>query len=228
MVVTAGARVFVLIPAYNEAAHLGAVIDDLRSCDFTDIVVCDDGSTDDTSAVARAKGALVVRHPLRRGAGAAVYTAMEVALRRGAEVVVLVDGDGQHHARDARKLVTALAEHGVAVALGNRMHDPAQIPFVRRQFNRLGTLVTRLLGGARVCDSQCGLRALTAAGAHALPVRSDGYEFCSEMIRQLARQRLPFIEVPVGVTYHQVKTTKGQNLANGITTAWRLFLRAFS
>jgi glycosyltransferase involved in cell wall biosynthesis len=220
-------KTVVLLPAYNEAAHLGAVLDGLIALGYRDVVVCDDGSTDGTAEVARARGVHVVRHPLNRGPGAASATAVEVGLRLGAEALVLMDADGQHLPADVPRLVAALAASGALVALGNRRYGASGMPFFRRVLNALGTLVTRLLGGASVADSQCGFRALRADAAHKLRIRSNGFEYCSDMLREIRRQRIPYVEVPVAVVYHRRSLSKGQSLANGLTTAWRLVFRTF-
>jgi glycosyltransferase involved in cell wall biosynthesis len=98
-----------IVPAYNEATAIAATVADIRAhAPEFDVVVIDDGSTDDTDAAARAAGAVVVRHPFNLGIGGAVQTGYQYALEHGYDVAVQVDGDGQHDARHIRDLLSEL------------------------------------------------------------------------------------------------------------------------
>lgn len=218
-------RIIVAIAAYNECRTIAGVIADLKAHGYCHIVVCDDGSDDQTGAIARTAGATVLRHLLNRGAGAASRTAIEAALAMGAEVVVSMDADGQHLASDVPLLVGTLVDENVEMAFGNRMYAPERIPRVRRIYNRIANLLTRSLGGARLADTQSGFRAYRARAARLIEVRSSGYEYCSEIAREVRKHKLNYLEVPVTVVYDEFYGSKGQSLYNGFKTAWQLFLR---
>jgi glycosyltransferase involved in cell wall biosynthesis len=217
--------VVVAIGALNEAESIAAVLEDLTTHGYDRVVVCDDGSRDNTSEIARSAGAIVPRHLLNRGAGAASRTAVEIALLLGADIVVTMDADGQHLAKDIRALVGELVSQNVDLVFGNRMHIPARVPRVRRVYNRFANLLTHALGGIRLSDTQSGFRAYSADAARQIKLRSSGYEYCSEIAREVRRQKLSYSQVPVEAVYHQFYGSRGQNLYNGFKTAWRLFMR---
>jgi polyprenyl-phospho-N-acetylgalactosaminyl synthase len=107
----------IVIPAYNEALTIAEVVSGaVKIADR--VVVVDDGSRDETSARAKAAGALVVRHAVNRGVGAALGTGIEAAIRLGADAVVTMDADGQHRAEDAAKVLDRLAQGDVDFVIG--------------------------------------------------------------------------------------------------------------
>ena len=103
------AQVYVVIAAYNEGTVIARVVTDVGNAGYR-VVVVDDGSLDRTADVARAAGAIVVRHPFNLGQGAALQTGIDYALAHAAAVVVTFDGDGQHRVSDIARLTCALAE----------------------------------------------------------------------------------------------------------------------
>jgi len=221
-------RVFIALAAYNEATEIGSVIDDLHVHGYRDIVVCSDGSTDETAEISYRKGAITLEHPINRGAGAASKTAIDAALSQGADAIVLMDADGQHAASDVQKLVTALNEQKVDIAIGDRMRNNSNMPFIRRIFNTIAGLITRALGGAAIRDTQSGFKAFTSAAARTIRIRSNDFEFCSEIVREIRYHKLSFAEIPIQVIYSDYSQSKGQSFYRGIRTAWRLFVRSIS
>jgi glycosyltransferase involved in cell wall biosynthesis len=147
-------RVSVLIPAFNEAASIGDVVQRIKSAgDWLEILVVDDGSSDATSETARAAGARVVRHPYNKGNGAAVKTAIREA--RG-ELVLLLDGDGQHDPTDVQKILSFLPEYDLVV--GARAWG-AQATFSRGLGNVLLARLASYLCGQKIPDLTSGFRA---------------------------------------------------------------------
>ncbi|HEU4367472.1 MAG TPA: glycosyltransferase family 2 protein [Methylomirabilota bacterium] len=154
----------VLVPAFNEAARIGRVLTGIRAAvpDAT-VLVVDDGSSDDTAAVARAAGARVVRLAFNLGAGVAAQTGYKLAIREGFDCVVHLDGDGQHEPADIPVLL-ALLERGEAdVAIGSRfLGGTAYQPSVlRRAGMGLFRWLTWMLTGARFTDVTSGFRAFS-------------------------------------------------------------------
>lgn len=144
----------VVIPAFEEAASVGQVVRDLRAAgDWREILVVDDGSTDDTSAVAREAGAVVIRHPYNKGNGAAVKTGIRAA--RGAYVLIL-DGDGQHRPDDARRIVARLGDYDLVV--GARA-SRTQASGARRLGNAVLNRLASYLTGHPIPDLTSGFRA---------------------------------------------------------------------
>ena len=209
-------QLWVICAAYNEAAMIGRVVSELRRAGYLTVVV-DDGSADATGPIAAAAGAHVVTHPLNLGQGAALQTGMDYALSRGAEVLVTFDADGQHRVADIRRLVEALARERAAFALGSRFLGEAQdLPPLRRLILRAATVFTRLTTGLRLTDSHNGLRALTRRGAAAIRLRQNRMAHASEILAEIARSRLPYVEVPVSIEYTAYSLAKGQRLSDSV------------
>jgi glycosyltransferase involved in cell wall biosynthesis len=140
----------VIIPAFNEAARIGAVINGVRAAAAAaDVVVVDDGSSDETAAAARAAGALVIRHPFNLGYGVAIQTGYKYALARGYAFLAQVDGDGQHDPAGIQALLAAVRTGSCDFALGSRFlgEGSYQPPLARRLgmafFRGIVTLVIR-------------------------------------------------------------------------------------
>jgi glycosyltransferase involved in cell wall biosynthesis len=154
----------VLIPAFNEAARIGRVLAGVRAAvpDAT-LLVVDDGSADDTTAVARAAGARVVRLPFNLGAGVAAQTGYKLAVREGYECVVQLDADGQHEPADIPALLAVIAHDEADVAIGSRFLDGANTyrpGLLRRVGMGLFRWLAWLLTGMRFSDVTSGFRAL--------------------------------------------------------------------
>ncbi len=221
------ASVGVIIPAYNEEASVAAVVRSCIAAGFPDIIVVDDGSSDATAEEAREAGARVVRHPINRGAGAATETGLELARRLGMQHVVITDADGQHDAGDLSRLLSAVQGKGADIAIGSRfLHAENRIPFLRRAFNAVANLITFVLTGIRTSDSQSGMKALGPRALEKIRIRTDGFEFCTEIFQEIGYHRLRFVEVPVTVRYDKASMRKGQNFSTGLSTVAKLFLRS--
>lgn len=203
--------IWVVVPAYNEGRVLGTVVEELVARGHR-VVVVDDGSTDDTPAVARRAGAAVLRHAVNRGQGAALQTGIAYALRRGAEQIVTFDSDGQHAAEDVDVLVAPLLAGRADVVLGSRFIGTSEgMPAMRKMLLALAVVFTRVASGASVTDTHNGLRAFTRAAAAKLDIRLDRMAHASEILDQIVRQELRFEEVPVHVRYTEYSRRKGQS-----------------
>jgi glycosyltransferase involved in cell wall biosynthesis len=217
--------VWVVIAAYNEARAIERVIADVRHCSFSAVLV-DDGSSDATAEVAERAGAVVVRHPVNLGQGAALQTGIEFALHKGADVIVTFDADGQHRATDIAGLVDALARHGVDYALGSRFLGGAiDLPPVRRRLLKAATWFTRITSGLSLTDTHNGLRAMTRRGASAIRLRQNRMAHASEFLYQIAASELKYVEVPVTIEYSAYSLAKGQKLGDALSILVDLLAR---
>jgi polyprenyl-phospho-N-acetylgalactosaminyl synthase len=207
---------WVVVAAYNEASVVGRLVADLIAHGHR-VVVVDDGSTDATGSIALSAGAIVVTHPANLGQGAALQTGIAFALRRGAETIVTFDADGQHRAGDVAALLSALADRNADFALGSRFlaATPA-MPHPRRLLLRAATWFTRLTSGLQITDTHNGLRAMTRRGASKIALRQNRMAHASELLHQIARSGLRYVEVPVTVEYSSYSLAKGQRLADSL------------
>ncbi|MBO0712188.1 MAG: glycosyltransferase family 2 protein [Acetobacteraceae bacterium] len=204
------ASIWVVIAAYNEAAVIGHVLCDLIARQYN-VIVVDDGSHDATADVAAGAGAWLVPHPVNLGQGAALQTGIKFGLAHGASHIVTFDADGQHRAADIPRLLDALDASGADFALGSRfLGQSPGMPPSRRWLLRAATAFTRLTTGLKVTDTHNGLRAMTRRGASRLALRQNRMAHASELLEQMARSGLAYVEVPVTIDYSRYSLAKGQ------------------
>jgi len=151
-------------------------------------------------------------------------TGINAANRIGSDIVVTMDGDGQHNPADIDRLVAPIRDDHVDVVLGSRMINSEGMPFVKRVANRVGNLVTLLLYGLHVSDSQSGFRAYSYFATTKIDTKADKYEYDSKVIREIKNNRLHFVEVPVHTRYTEYSMQKKdkQGFVNGIVTLYRM------
>jgi len=211
--------VWIVVPAFNEACRLAATLAPLIRL-YPHVVVIDDGSHDETALVARRAGAWVLRHALNCGQGAALQTGITFALARGAEFVVTFDADGQHDPRQIADLLDPLRKRKAEVALGSRFLGRAEgIPWTRRLVLKAGVCFTRLVSRIRVTDAHNGLRAMTKQAAGHIHLMQNRMAHASEILDQIKRARLRFVEVPVTIRYTPETLAKGQSSLQAVKIA---------
>lgn len=215
----------VVVPLYNEATVVGDVVRDLRTS-FPVVVAVDDGSTDGSAAVARAAGAVVVEHPINLGQGAALQTGIETALRLGAEYVVTFDSDGQHQRVDAEAMVARLRSGEADVVFGSRFLDTRTRPgLVKRAVLRAAIVYSNATTGVHLTDTHNGLRALNRRAASTLRIRQNRMAHASEIIEQVGRARLRWVEHPVHILYTDYSRSKGQSVFNAVNILTEMIYR---
>lgn len=204
--------VFVVIPAYNEGDAIADVVQQIVPR-FQRIIVVDDGSVDASAGTARRAGATVLVHPVNLGQGAALQTGIEFALHEGAEYVVTFDADGQHDPNDVPSMIAALDTSRSDVALGSRFMAGSRTNASRsrRLLLKAATLFTRVTTGLKITDAQNGLRVFTRAGAKQMRIRQNRMAHASEILEQIARQKIAYVECPVTIRDTDYSRTKGQS-----------------
>lgn len=207
---------WIVIPAYNEGPVIGDVVAGVRAR-YPNVVVVDDCSTDVTGDAAARAGAVVLRHPINLGQGAALQTGITFALSRGAAFVVTFDADGQHRVEDVAALHARQRETGADVVIGSRFLGRAEgIPRLRRWALKVAVLFTRMSAGVRVTDAHNGLRLLTRHAASAIHLHQNRMAHASEIIEQIGRAGLSVVECPVTIVYTEYSLGKGQRLSNAV------------
>lgn len=220
----------VIIPAYNEECHIAKVI--LRARRHVDrVVVCDDGSTDMTSVIAKALGARVVRHGEKRGKGEALRTLSKEIMELGPDVIVTLDGDGQHDPDEIPMLLKPIETGECDVVVGSRYVDGGKMdaPFYRRFGLRVINFLYRKGAGVRAKDTQSGFRAYSQKAFKCLiGCDAKGYGIEGEQLSLAAKNGLRVTEVPISVNYKgSAETSKKSPLLHGadlISTLLRLVL----
>jgi glycosyltransferase involved in cell wall biosynthesis len=217
---------WVIIPLYNEASVIGDVVRELRG-HFSHIVCVDDGSTDGSAAAAAAAGATVVTHPVNLGQGAALQTGIEFALTHPtAEFVVTFDADGQHRVVDALSMLRVARERDAAIVFGSRFLDERTKPGVlKRIVLKTAVWVTNMTTGLTLTDAHNGLRVIRRDAAAGVHLTQDRMAHATEIVLQLGRTKLPWIEYPVEVIYTDYSKAKGQSLLNSVNILVDLVVR---
>lgn len=202
--VTGAARVLVVVPAWNEHEALPGVIAELRQAvPGADVLVVDDGSTDDTSGVANRAGAEVLTLPFNLGVGGAMRAGFTYALRHGYDVAVQVDADGQHNPADVPTLVAALAEQEADIVIGARFAGVGdyQARGPRRWAMSLLSRVLSRVARTRLTDTTSGFKAI---GRRAIRLFAADYpaEYLGDTVEALvvaSRAGLRIRQVPVAM-----------------------------
>ena len=224
-------KICFIIPAWNEDGAIKGVIEDLKNRTLADnfdfeIVVVDDGSKDDTAKQAEAAGAKVIRHILNTGAGGATATGLSYAQQNGFDLAATLDADGQHNTEDVIAGINLMLKSGGDLIIGSRLINPDGMSKLKVLGNRGLSIITKLLFGVSVTDSQSGLRIFSKKALDELKWKTSGYEFCSEMLWRAKQQKLVIREYPIKAIYTDYSLAKnGQNNWNGFNIIKSLLQR---
>lgn len=211
-------RIVTVIPAYNEEPRVAAAVRDALAYTHA-VVVVDDGSQDRSAEIAAEAGAVVLRHVMNRGQGAALQTGTDYALAHlEAEVIVNFDADGQMQGSDIEGLVTPILQGKADIVLGSRFLSQAaeNLPRGRKLMLRAGGVFTAVFSGLHITDSQNGFRALSRSAAEAIRIRLDGVAHASEILDLIRVKSLRYLEHPVTIKYTQETLDKSPS-------NWRAF-----
>jgi glycosyltransferase involved in cell wall biosynthesis len=159
------------------------------------------------------------------GAGGATATGLAYAQQQGYEYVVTIDADGQHTSEDCLKVLAKLQENKADMVIGSRLINSAGMPWYRIIGNKGLSLLTYVMFGLYVTDSQSGLRGLNYKALHQILIRSQGMEFCSEMIWRAKQKNLRVLEIPIQAVYTTYSLAKGQRNWNAINIVRNLIKR---
>ncbi len=195
-------KLIVQIPCLNEAATLAATLRDLPrhipGVDAIEVLIIDDGSTDDTVDVARANGVThVISLRNRRGLAAAFTTGIDAALKQGADFIVNTDGDNQYAGEDILRLVAPLVSGEADIVIGDRNVSALEhLSWTRKRLQHLGSWVVRQVSNTKVPDTTSGFRAYTREAALRMNIVSD-FTYTLESIIQAGKKRMAIAHVPI-------------------------------
>ncbi|MFA4818987.1 MAG: glycosyltransferase family 2 protein [Patescibacteria group bacterium] len=199
-----------VIPAYNEAASIARVVAQVKPR-VGEVIVVDDGSTDDTSVAAAAAGAYVLKHLINRGYGAALITGTNSAFKRGADIAVHFDADGQFAANELNTVIAPVAAGEADIVFGSRFLGRVEgISALRYVTLKLAIYFTWFMSGLKLTDAHNGFRAVSRAAWQDMNLRQSRMAFSSEIMDETARHNLRYREVPVTVKYTEYSRRRSQ------------------
>lgn len=221
----------IVIPAFNEQKTLADVLSDVIKNIPADVLVINDGSSDKTAEIAKKFRVFLATHVANRGLGAALGTGFEFSRRCNYDLLITFDADGQHRSSDALKLIQAIKSNKADVAIGSRLLTGTSMPLDRKFLNFLSDLITYLFYGVWTTDSQSGLRAFNKKAINSINIKTDRMEVSSEFFKEIKRNKLRFIEVPIQAIYTPYSLSKGQDKKgnwNAFSIGVKMLLRLFS
>ncbi|HOW35985.1 MAG TPA: glycosyltransferase family 2 protein [Candidatus Omnitrophota bacterium] len=190
----------IVIPVHNEAAVIGQLIEKLKNLKY-DVVVIDDGSTDDSGLIARKKGAVVIVHPVKKGKGLSLRDGFDYAVKENYDAVIALDGDGQHAVEDIAQFIEKSKEMGVGIVTGSRMQDYKGMPWVRLWVNRMMSAVISSICKQSIPDTQCGFRLISVPVLRQVRLSSSDFEIESEVLIKASKKGFKIHSVPVKTIY---------------------------
>lgn len=220
-------NIFIVIPAYNEEKRIGKVLKELKK-EYRNVVVIDDGSTDNTKNIAKKYCKHVLRHAVNRGQGAALKTGIDYSLSQEADIIVTFDADGQFLVKEIKKVINPILKNEVDVVLGSRFLGKAvNIKILKKLVLKFGVFVVYVLYGIKVTDSQGGFRALSRKAAEKIKITSDRMEHAGELFWEIKKNKLKYREVPVTVIYDKYALKKGQSWTNSFDLGLKMIIKRF-
>lgn len=221
-------KTWFVIAAYNEDSVIASVVSDVLER-YANVVVVDDGSTDDTGSQALLAGACLLTHPVNLGQGAALQTGITYALNNHAEYIVTFDADGQHRLEDVDSMLTAMLNEGCDVVLGSRFVGTTEnLPLTRLLVLKAAILFTRITTGLQLTDTHNGLRIMQAGAARRIKLEQNRMAHASEFLGQVAALKLSYVEVAVSIRYTDYSLAKGQKLSDSLNILMDLLVEKFT
>ncbi len=204
------------IPAYNEESHIENLVKSAKN--YVDsVIVCDDGSTDDTASIAKNAGAIVISHKVNQGYGAAIISLFDYARKNNAEIMITIDGDGQHNPDQIPLLLDTITQHNVDVVIGSRfLNQNTKTPGYRKRGIKIITSAANYGTDLKVSDSQSGFRAYSKNAIDAIHPTEDGMSVSTEILLKISNKGLSLAEIPITISYDD-DTSEYNPISHGIS-----------
>jgi len=174
-------KICAVIPAYNEEKKLSLLLKKIKERNI-DVIVIDDGSTDNTAAIAENEGASLIRHSSNEGKGRALRDGFRIALEKGYDFVITVDADGQHDIDEIPLFIKKIQNSDAGIVIGNRLHHPKGMPLYRLFINRLFSKITSLVCRQDIPDVACGYRIIKKDVLQLIYLETNGFDVDFEII----------------------------------------------
>lgn len=218
---------YIIVPAYNEEKVIRTTVEELQQS-FSNIVVVNDGSSDNTLPILRELGVIVISHLINIGQGASLQTGITHALRLGAGTIVSFDADGQHRVSDVIGMLSELDKQDCDVVLGSRFLGSAEgIPAHRRLLLKAAVIFSNITTRVKLTDAHNGLRVMNRRAAACLDITQYGMAHATEITQQFHDAGMNIREYPVTVRYTDYSKAKGQNSLNAVNVLLDLLIGRF-
>lgn len=193
-------KIITIIPAYNEEKAIERVV--RSALKYSNVLVVDDGSTDDTSNLAKNAGAKVIKHEKNMGKGAAIKSGLKEVLNMDYGALILLDGDGQHDPDCIPSFISCIECNELVIGSRFKKGNPENMPVQRRFSNKITTNLIKYMTGCRITDSQSGFRAMSPNAARLfIDIKYDDYVYESEMLYKASKNNIKVGEAPIPCTY---------------------------
>ena len=212
------AKILVCIPAYNEEKNIASIVRKARN-HADEVIVCNDGSSDDTAKFAIHEGASVINHPKNYGYGRTIRTLFQIALERKADIIVTIDSDGQHDPDQIPNIVEPILKNRFDVVIGSRFianENDVRIPYYRSFGIKTITKFTRHASYKNLTDAQSGFRAYSRHAIETMNLAEDGMQISTEILLRASSNKLTITEVPVTIDYDVEDRSTHNFLTHGI------------
>ena len=215
-------NVWAVIPAYNEEKNIVIIVKKTKKY-VDNVIVVDDGSKDITKDVSEKTGAIVLRHIINLGKGAALKTGCDFAIKKGAKFIIALDADAQHNPEDIPRFIEKLNKYDIIFSYRKAS---SKMPLVLRFGNWFISNIVRVLYGISLNDTQCGFRAFSKNAYRKIRWNAPDYSMESEMIAKVGKQKLKYVQIPIRTIYSD--KYKGTTIIDGIKIIlnmfwWKLF-----
>lgn len=197
-------KLLIIIPAFNEEKKLGDLLKRISSfISLKNVLVVDDGSVDKTATIAEKTGSTVLKQNTNQGKGVALRIGFDFAVRNKYDAVITMDADGQHDPDELPLFFNYYKKYKTDLIIGTRKHNLSDMPFIRFLVNRTTSLITSLLSGVRVYDSQSGYRFIKKNLIKRINLKTGRFQMETEIIVKAAREGFSIGEVPIKTIYYE-------------------------
>ena len=205
-------KIYIVIPAFNEGKIIKKTITSLQKAGYHNIIIVDDGSSDNTCDEAKSTNAEVLCHIINRGQGASLLTGIQYTTKTyNPDIIVTFDSDGQHRPEDIKALIQPIINDSADIVLGSRfLNTKTKVPPVRKIILKAGIFFTNITSRVKLTDTHNGLRALGPKAMTSIKIPHRGMEHASDIIDSISKNKLRYQEVPVKILYTDYSINKGQ------------------
>jgi glycosyltransferase involved in cell wall biosynthesis len=197
-------KILIIIPAFNEENRIGNLLKKISSVfSLKNVLVVDDGSKDKTSLIAKKAGTMVLKLKKNQGKGLALRAGFDFAIEHGYDAVITMDADGQHDPAEIPRFLEKFKATGADLIVGTRKHNLSEMPFLRFMVNNTTSIITSLLSGVRIHDSQSGFRFIKKKLLGKINLMTSRFQMETEIIIKAARAKFSIEELPIKTIYFE-------------------------